>query len=71
MVCILTTNLRLARARGNLLLDPGEGNIPRASVVNLSQVATVSKSELNDDTYIGRLSESRTTQIIAGVRVFI
>ena len=71
MVCILTTNLRLARARGNVLLDPGEGNIPQQSVVNVSQVATVSKSELTDDTYIRRFSEDRVAQVIAGVRVFI
>lgn len=71
LVCILTTNLRLARARGNVLLEPGEGNTPQQSVVNVSQVVTVTKSDLTDDTFIGVLSQQRVDQIIAGVRLFL
>ena len=54
-----------------MLLEPREGNTPQRSVVNVSQVVTVSKRDLTDETYIGRLSEERVAQIIAGVRVFI
>lgn len=71
MVCILTTNLRLARARGNVMLGEGEGNLPQQSVVNVSQVATVSKSELTDETFIGCLGEDPMAQVIAGIRLFL
>ena len=33
IVCGLTTQLRLAGVGGNVLLDPGEGNLPRQSIV--------------------------------------
>ena len=71
LVCILTTNLRLARARGNVLLDPGEGNTLQQSVVNVSQVTTVNKSDLTDEAFIGTLSSQRMDQIITGIRLFL
>jgi mRNA-degrading endonuclease toxin of MazEF toxin-antitoxin module len=30
---------------GNILLEPGEANLPRQSVVNISQIFTVDKTE--------------------------
>jgi mRNA interferase MazF len=71
LVCILTTNLRLARARGNVLLDQGEGNTPALSVVNVSQVATVNKSDLTDLVFIGTLSSQRMDEITAGIKLFL
>jgi mRNA interferase MazF len=54
VVCTLTTNLKLAKAPGNVTLNKGEANISKKSVVNISQVAAVDKSKLNDK--IGSLS---------------
>ena len=54
IVCPLTTNLRRAKAIGNVLLNEGEGNLPESSVVNVSQVFTVDKRLLTES--IGRLS---------------
>jgi len=71
IVCTMTTNLRLAAARGNVLLDAGEGNLSRRSVVNVSQLATVDKGQLTDDSYIGSLSTQRTAEIVAGARLFL
>lgn len=71
MVCIVTTNLRLARARGNVLLAKGEGGLPQQSVVNVSQVATIDKGELTDDAYIGSLSADRIADVIDGVHLFL
>ena len=71
LACILTTNLRLARARGNVLLHPGEGNTAQQSVINVSQVVTVDKTYLSDAIYIGALSPERIAQIIAGIRLFL
>ena len=44
VVCALTSNLKRASAPGNVLLEPGEANLPKQSVVNISQVFTVDKS---------------------------
>jgi len=57
IVCPLTTNLRRAKAIGNVgnvLLNEGEGNLPESSVFNVSQVFTVDKRLLTES--IGRIS---------------
>jgi mRNA interferase MazF len=46
VVCALTTNLRRAKAPGNVLLEAGEANLPRQSIVVVSQVSTVDKAQL-------------------------
>ncbi len=43
---VLTTNLGLARAPGNVLVAAEETGLPRDSVVNVSQVVTVDKTFL-------------------------
>ncbi len=65
VVCALTTNLHRAQAPGNVLLNKGEANLPRKSVVNVSQLFTVDKSDLLER--IGALSERRVQQVLAGV----
>ncbi len=46
VAAVLTTNLRLAAAPGNVLIAAEETGLPRDSVVNVSQVLTVDKSFL-------------------------
>ncbi|GAC1542972.1 MAG: type II toxin-antitoxin system PemK/MazF family toxin [Herpetosiphon sp.] len=65
VVCALTSNLKRATAPGNLLLEAGEGNLPKPSVVVVTQIITVDKTELG--AYIGRLSSSRVRQILKGI----
>ncbi len=67
VVCLLTSNLRLAKAPGNVFLEKGEGNLAKQSVVNTSQIYTVDKSDLVE--WIGALSEKRVRQILDGVRL--
>jgi len=66
VVCALTTNLKRAKAPGNVLLEAGEANLPRQSIVVVSQVSTVEKAQLGE--YIGSLSKERINQILAGMR---
>lgn len=66
VVCALTTNSKRAKAPGNVLLEAGEANLPRQSVVVVSRVSTVDKAELGE--YIGSLSRQRVDQILAGMR---
>ncbi len=66
VVCALTSNMRRAKAPGNVLLEAGEANLPRRSVVEGSKVSAVYKKQFG--AYIGSLSEARVAQILAGLR---
>jgi len=65
VVCALTSNLERAKAPGNVLLARGEANLPKRSVVNVSQVLTVDKRDLSER--IGRLSRDRFREILGGI----
>lgn len=67
VVCALTSNLKRAQAPGNVLLEQGEGNLPKQSVVNISQIFTVDKRDLGEK--IGSLSRRRVHQIFEGIRL--
>ena len=69
VVCTITTNLRLARAPGNVLLDPGEADLPQQSVVLVSQLFTVNRFSIEE--FIGTLSGERMLQIIQGINTVI
>ena len=69
VVCALTSNLKRAEAPGNVLLEKGEANLPKQSVVNVSQIFTVDKTQLGE--YIGTLSPRRVRQILAGVLLVV
>jgi mRNA interferase MazF len=66
IVCALTSNLHKASEPGNLLLEVGEGNLPKQSVVVVSQISSIDKSRLGER--IGSLSDARVDQILAGMR---
>ncbi len=66
VVCVLTSNLHRANEPGNVLLEPGEGDLPRQSVVVVSQISSVDKARLGER--IGSLSDARVEQILAGLR---
>ena len=69
LVCPLTSNLSRARAPGNVLLEEREANLPKRSVVNVSQTHAVDKSTLDEK--IGQLSAKRVAQIVQGVWTMI
>jgi len=69
LVCALTSNLKRANAPGNVLLVQGEANLPKASVVNISQLLTVDRSQLGD--YIGTLSVKRVRQVLDGIKLLL
>jgi mRNA interferase MazF len=66
IVCALTSNLHRAHEPGNVLLDEGEGNLPKQSVVVVSQIDSVPKSALGPR--IGKLAQSRVDQALAGLQ---
>ena len=66
IVCALTSNLRRAEEPGNVLLEPGEGNLAKQSVVVVSQISSVDRRSLG--ALIGTLSAERVAQILHGLR---
>ena len=69
VVCPVTSNLKRAQAPGNVMLNKGEANLEKKSVVNISQIVTVNKSDLSEK--IGSLSPEKTAEIIDGIRLLI
>lgn len=69
VVCAITSNLKRGQAPGNVLLDQGEANLPKRSVVNVTQVFTVDKDELVEK--IGTLAPERVEQIHAGLDLLL
>jgi len=69
VACAITTNLKREAAPGNVLLNRGEGNLPRESVVNISQVITLDRQILGER--IGTLSSRRIQEIISGLRMLL
>ena len=67
VVCALSSNLKRADAPGNVLLEKKEANLPKPSVVNVSQIFTVDKSQVGE--YIGTLSSRRVRQILDGIKL--
>ena len=65
VVCVLTSNLKRAEAPGNVLLEKGEANLPKQSVVNVTQIFTVDRGDLVER--IGRLSRKRVRQMLDGI----
>ena len=65
VVCPLTSNLKRANAPGNVLLGESEATLSKQSVVNVSQIFTVDKTQL--DEYIGTLSQKRIGEILEGI----
>lgn len=69
LACALTTNLRRAKAPGNVSLNEDEADLSKQSMVVVSQVLTIGKSELGEK--IGTLSKDRIGEIIDGIKLLI
>ena len=67
VVCLITSNLSRADAPGNVLLKKGEANLPKAGVVNVSQILTVDKAELVE--YAGKLSAEAAGAVRDGLHL--
>lgn len=60
--CVLTSVLKRGKVEGNIALEHHEGDLPKRSVVNISQVVTLDKMDLVDKR--GELGGPRMDQII-------
>ena len=66
---VITSNLRLAEAPGNVVLSKKDTNLPKKSVANVSQLITVDKSFLTER--VGKISSTKLVEVEAGVRLVL
>lgn len=69
VVCAITSKLHRARYPGNVLLKKGEADLPKDSVVNISQLYTVDKEFLTEK--IGVLDGLRVAEILKGIQLLL
>lgn len=69
IVVIITSNIRLAEAPGNVLLPRGVSGLSRDSVVNISQIFTIDKTFLAER--IGSLPDYLQEEIDEGLRTVL
>lgn len=69
IVVIITSNIRLAEAPGNVLLPCGVSDLSRDSVVNVSQIFTIDKTFLAER--IGSLPDYLQEEIDEGLRTVL
>jgi mRNA interferase MazF len=67
IVCLITSNMGRAAVPGNVALKKGDARLPRQCVVNISQVVTVDKTDLEEQA--GRLPSALTASVLRGLRL--
>lgn len=67
VVCSLTSNLKRGLSPGNVTLNKGEANLPKKSVVNITQIYTVNKDDLAER--IGKITKSKFKEILLGIHL--
>jgi len=66
---VISSNLRLAEAPGNVLLSRKSTGLPKKSVANVSQLITIDKSFLTERT--GALTPELLREVEAGIRLVL
>ena len=66
---VLTRNLRLVDAPGNVLVPAKSAGLPKDSVANVSQLVTLNREFL--DTQIGRLPPREMMAVDAGLKLVL
>lgn len=69
VVAAVTSNLRLGAMPGNVRLHRDEAGLPRASVVNVSQIRTIDRSRLVDR--VGVLGADKMREVLKGLALLL
>ncbi len=69
IMCALTSNIMRSDSPGNVSLKKGEANLPKRSVVNITQLLTVSKLDLEEK--IGSLCKEKIQLILDGINLVL
>jgi mRNA interferase MazF len=69
IVAVISSNLRLADAPGNVLLPASVSGLPRDSVVNVSQLLTLDRDFLTEA--VSKLPGRLMAEVDAGLRLVL
>jgi mRNA interferase MazF len=69
VVAAITSNLQLGSMPGNVRLRRGEAGLTRASVVNVSQLRTIDRTQLGDRA--GTLGAARMRAVLQGLTLLL
>ncbi len=67
MVAMLTTNVALAKAPGNVLVKHEESGLAKDSVINVSQILTINKTRISD--FVCELDPALLFSVDNGIRL--
>jgi mRNA interferase MazF len=69
LAAVVTSNLRLAEAPGNVKLTRKQSGLPKDSVINVSQIITLDKSYLTEQ--VGKLPSRILASLEEGLRLVL
>lgn len=70
VICaIITSNIALAKAPGNIRLRKSESKLPKESVINISQIITIDKSLLKN--YVSTLNKEIIKKVELGIKIVL
>jgi mRNA interferase MazF len=70
VVCVpITSNLKWARAPGNVLLKTSHSGLPKQSVANVSQVVTLDRVVLAER--VGKLPNAKLDLVLRGIDIVL
>ncbi len=67
IVVAITSTLKFGELPGNVTLRKGEANLPKKSVINMTQIKTVDKASLKEN--MGSLTKERLSQVYKGMKL--
>jgi mRNA interferase MazF len=69
VIAIVTSQMKLAAVPGNVRLRKGEAGLPKPSVVNVTQIATIDRGRILQR--VGTLPRRKLLEVWAGVRLVL
>ena len=69
IAAVITANLRLAQAPGNVRLSKRASSLKEESVINVSQLITLDKSFLSE--WAGRITPAKQREVDEGLRLVL
>ncbi|MCW3987024.1 MAG: type II toxin-antitoxin system PemK/MazF family toxin [Candidatus Bathyarchaeota archaeon] len=70
VICaVITSNLNLVKAPGNVRLSKKESNLPRESVINVSQIVTIDRSYITK--CVGTVPKRILKQVEDGIKLVL
>ena len=67
IVIAITSTLKFGELPGNVVLRKGEANLPKRSVINVTQIKTVDKNSIKEK--IGSLPAERMAEVHQGMKL--